>query len=175
LSRRFREAVSLNGRGRFGMEFNRAPEVKVSTPVGEVTVSSMGAGRVVVRTDAHINDDAPGVVWRNESFLLSLILLADDDWRVTRNSEPSVRRRTGFNVMAPPSYAAKLCAVVADAVREYVVDHPEFIAEGERASAGNSVYYALKDLSEAQEALRKAQAAVDAAQERLRAAEAVLR
>jgi len=103
------------------VELNHGKGANVVT--GSVRIAFTGAGRAYVATRAHNNDDAPAVVVRGKSYLVTLhfVRQADGTWTEHKhNSSYNVSPRGSYDPFkaAAPTIRAAIVAALLNALTE---------------------------------------------------------
>ena len=159
-------------------EFKSYPSVTFHMPedgkvTGQAQLILRGNGSVLVRTDAHINDDKPALNYRGESFLFDVdytrqadgsfaVTEWDDDGR--KWSRIHVTRRQNWSD-APPSFAKALVAAVAERLES--VWTPELDRAGLEADVAQRLHSLEREEAKLAQKLEEVQAAIEAQSARL--------
>ena len=114
-----------------------SPYADLATELGPVRATfcadSDGRPYVSCHVQAHINDDAPAMIYRGQEYIGSVVLI-DTGGIWTRDGSAYWSKRPQWTD-APPTHASALTQACAEAVREWEREHPEYVKAGQYASA----------------------------------------
>lgn len=115
------------------------PIIKVTTPLGPVSLAFTNGGHVHVRTDAHLNDDAPAITFRGQEFLVSLNLYAETGWTIRQeDGAPHVTNRKTWRD-ATRFQTEQIVKTLSAYVSAYVQANPGVLIDANRVDFANDL------------------------------------
>jgi hypothetical protein len=147
-----------------------SPKTVLDTKHGKVRVTFVRSTWIYAEAgdesgQAHINDDKPALIYRNEEYIGSVSFSVTDS-RLGDAERVSLSRRANWTD-APRTYAAAMVAAVREAVQTFIDEYPEVLVEADRADINNDLLRALESEHKAREALDAASAEVERLRKRL--------
>jgi hypothetical protein len=160
----------------FGLETKVGPVI-VSMPSGS-KYAYVEAGRYAANTyyngRAHINDNKPALVFRDQEYIGSARLYADEagrwEWRPSFPGESFSRRPQWTN--APKTHQAAMIAAITEALAEAMATDPSIAQRADELHHARKVEQARQDVTKAEALVAEAKATLKTARKVLRDLEA---
>lgn len=139
-------------------QWQKYPVIRIMTRLGPVEAAFTDADHVSVSTDAHHNDNLPGISFAGQEFLVHFHLYRSRDWDEDPKGYSSVSKRGRIGVNAAPSHRAKIKEEIREAVREFVAAHPHVLHDAAVSDVNNDILGAEEDLAKLEAEIAPVQA-----------------